>query len=111
MEHMKNDRFAPASRGRISALAAIAGKRLDQRGAYLGSLEVGMNRSLASPIRIDVRSRRPGGFVFFVEAVLAWQDRIRQRQQLALMDDRLLRDLGLTRADVAIESAKPFWRV
>lgn len=69
-----------------------------------------MNRTLASPIRIDVRSRRPGGLVAFVEAVLAWQDRARQRQLLARMDDRLLRDMGLTRTDIAIEAEKPFWR-
>jgi uncharacterized protein YjiS (DUF1127 family) len=69
-----------------------------------------MNRSLASPVRIDIRSRRAGGLVSFVEAVLSWQDRARQRRLLATMDDRLLRDVGVTRADIAIEAAKPFWR-
>ena len=70
-----------------------------------------MNRSVASAIRIDVRRGRPGGLAFFVETVLAWQDRIRQRRQLAGMDERLLSDIGVTRSDVAAETEKPFWRV
>jgi uncharacterized protein YjiS (DUF1127 family) len=41
---------------------------------------------------------------------LFWQDRWRQRQALAEMDDRMLRDVGLTRANVDTEASKPFWR-
>jgi uncharacterized protein YjiS (DUF1127 family) len=70
-----------------------------------------MNRTLASPLRIDARSRRPGGLVAFVETVLAWQERARERHTLAVMDDRLLRDMGITRAEVDTEIHKPFWRV
>jgi hypothetical protein len=36
--------------------------------------------------------------------------RRRQRQALAQLDERLLADLGLTRTQVAKETAKPFWR-
>lgn len=36
-------------------------------------------------------------------------ERARQRRLLAELDDRRLRDLGLSRADVAREAAKPFW--
>ena len=39
-----------------------------------------------------------------------WGERRRQRQHLARLDDRMLRDLGLSRADVQIEIDKPFWR-
>lgn len=39
-----------------------------------------------------------------------WYDRHRQRRDLAEIDDRLLRDLGLTREDVRRECAKSFWR-
>ena len=35
--------------------------------------------------------------------------RRRQRQALAQLDERLLADLGLTRTQVAKETAKPFW--
>ncbi len=40
----------------------------------------------------------------------AWRDRVRERHQLARLDDRALRDMGLSRCDVAGEIAKPFWR-
>jgi uncharacterized protein YjiS (DUF1127 family) len=44
-----------------------------------------------------------------IETALAWQARAAERAQLAAMDDRLLRDVGLSRADVMRESSKPFW--
>ncbi|MEX2202137.1 MAG: DUF1127 domain-containing protein [Dongiaceae bacterium] len=44
------------------------------------------------------------------DAVALWQERGRMRRGLALMDDRLLRDIGLTRDDVRLELRKPFWR-
>lgn len=39
-----------------------------------------------------------------------WRERARQRRVLAAMDDHLLKDIGLTRADVDHETGKPFWR-
>jgi uncharacterized protein YjiS (DUF1127 family) len=39
-----------------------------------------------------------------------WQRRLRDRRELTLMDDRSLRDLGLTRYDALYEASKPFWR-
>jgi uncharacterized protein YjiS (DUF1127 family) len=36
--------------------------------------------------------------------------RSRQRRALAELDDRLLRDIGITAYDVAQETQKPFWR-
>ena len=42
--------------------------------------------------------------------VFLWQDRMRQRHQLAEMDDYMLRDIGLSRADAERESRKHFWR-
>jgi uncharacterized protein YjiS (DUF1127 family) len=44
------------------------------------------------------------------EAVLTWAERAHQRRQLAELNDYMLRDIGLTRADVAGETRKPFWR-
>jgi len=37
--------------------------------------------------------------------------RRRQRAHLLRLDDHLLRDIGLTRADVLDEAARPFWDV
>ena len=39
-----------------------------------------------------------------------WQERARSRYLLQQLDDRMLRDVGLSRADVDRESAKYFWQ-
>jgi uncharacterized protein YjiS (DUF1127 family) len=44
------------------------------------------------------------------EGGLIWLERARQRRQLRELSDAMLRDIGLTRADVWAESEKPFWR-
>lgn len=54
---------------------------------------------------------RPGLLVQRVFAMLVdWNDRYRQRIHLAQMDDRMLRDMGLTRSEALGEHDKPFWR-
>jgi len=40
-----------------------------------------------------------------------WSRRLRDRRALAMMSDRSLRDIGLTRYDADWEARKPFWRV
>lgn len=45
-----------------------------------------------------------------VATLREWRRRARDRGQLARLDDRLLRDIGLTRADAEFLSNKPFWR-
>jgi uncharacterized protein YjiS (DUF1127 family) len=37
-------------------------------------------------------------------------DRSRQRDALSKLDDRLLRDIGVTRQQADAEAAKPFWK-
>ncbi len=46
-----------------------------------------------------------------LETLLVWQERDRQRRHLAALDDRLLSDIGISRAEAAREAAVPFWRV
>jgi uncharacterized protein YjiS (DUF1127 family) len=53
---------------------------------------------------------------FFVASVLkildglvTWQERARQRHALQSIDNRGLKDIGLSRADVDRECRKPFW--
>ncbi|WP_421706661.1 DUF1127 domain-containing protein [Algihabitans sp.] len=57
---------------------------------------------------------RQSGSAGLLETVIglfmAWQDRANQRYDLAELDDRLLRDVGLDRLEVDREVAKPFWR-
>ena len=38
-----------------------------------------------------------------------WLERSRQRRALAELDERLLRDIGVTSAQASREAAKPFW--
>ncbi|MFQ6021783.1 MAG: DUF1127 domain-containing protein [Acidiferrobacterales bacterium] len=45
------------------------------------------------------------------DVLAEWQERARQRRHLMELDDRLLGDIGLTRADVVREASKPFWEV
>jgi uncharacterized protein YjiS (DUF1127 family) len=45
-----------------------------------------------------------------MDTVLTWQQREFDRAALASMSDRVLKDVGLTRADIEREWRKPFWR-
>ena len=44
-----------------------------------------------------------------VDLVLTWHERARQRRHLRSLDNYMLRDIGLSRADVEGEAGKPFW--
>jgi uncharacterized protein YjiS (DUF1127 family) len=39
-----------------------------------------------------------------------WRRRMRDRARLAELDERMLRDIGITRTDAAFLINKPFWR-
>jgi uncharacterized protein YjiS (DUF1127 family) len=41
---------------------------------------------------------------------LAWRERARGRHLLLQLDDRMLRDVGLSRSDVDRECNKHFWQ-
>ena len=46
-----------------------------------------------------------------IRATLAmWRKRLAERALLARMDEREIRDLGISVADVVMEINKPFWR-
>lgn len=46
----------------------------------------------------------------FLALLVAWQRRERDRALLRGLTVHELRDLGLTRADVRVDTRKPFWR-
>jgi|SRR6516162_1761221 len=51
------------------------------------------------------------GFLSRVSVVLReWHRRKKGRLELARLDERMLRDIGLTRVDADCEINKPFWR-
>ena len=45
-----------------------------------------------------------------LDLALEWHERARSRRQLQGFSDRMLQDIGLTRAQVEVETDKPFWR-
>lgn len=45
-----------------------------------------------------------------IATMLEWEERRRQRHALSLLSDAMLKDIGLSRADVEVELSKPFWR-
>ena len=69
-------------------------------------------------MRIDLSARRPSGVMVAPGPALRglssllrlWWQRSRERRQLALLTDRDLHDLDLTRNDAQRGARKPFWR-
>ena len=43
------------------------------------------------------------------DTLMLWRERRRQRHAVSALSDHMLRDLGLSRADVSRESGKRFW--
>ena len=60
------------------------------------------------------QARYGGGLVDTLRAALAlirlWHRRAHERQQLARLDARMLRDIGVTPVEALRECDKPFWR-
>lgn len=61
-----------------------------------------------NPIRRDYHPLPP--LRRALSLIAQWIDRSRQRHVLAGLEDRMLRDIGITRVDAARECEKPFWR-
>ena len=64
--------------------------------------------------RIGAARRRPSFRELLRDAVAVlreWHRRRRTRAMLAEFDDRLLRDIGITRVEALSEIDKPFWRI
>lgn len=61
--------------------------------------------------RLGVQSSYRHVSTRFVDLVLDWHERARQRRALLSLDDRTLRDIGVSRGAAAAEAQKPFWRL
>lgn len=76
--------------------------RFDERGRIVEALA----HYAEAPAR-----RGPAGLVRAAfDTVLDWIERSAGRRRLASLDQRMLSDIGLSRADAVEESSKPFWR-
>ena len=75
--------------------------------------------SQRGPFGTHVGARRPTAASFgeilleaaarLVRTLLIWQEWAQQRHALAQLDARMLKDVGLSRAEVELELRKPFW--
>ena len=61
-------------------------------------------------ILVLVRDRIQMDMVVLANTCCTWAERADQRRVLGTLDERMLKDIGLTRADVVDETSKPFWR-
>ena len=63
-------------------------------------------------ISLHYSSQAPlaGGFTAFGQILATWRERARQRRELANLDHRTIRDLGISPTDILFEANKPFWR-
>jgi uncharacterized protein YjiS (DUF1127 family) len=57
-------------------------------------------------------SRRPRAFSlsYWVALAIWCRERRRQRKALLDLDDRMLADVGITKAQAVEEASKPFWK-
>jgi uncharacterized protein YjiS (DUF1127 family) len=73
-----------------------------------------MVRDFARPASLSLTFGRAvallaGGVVVGIEHVMTRAELSRSRRQLAQLDERLLRDIGLDRATARVEATKGFW--
>ncbi len=63
-------------------------------------------------ISLHFSSKAPlaGTYTAFGQILETWRRRNRERRELAQLDHRTLRDLGLTAGQAQFEANKPFWR-
>jgi uncharacterized protein YjiS (DUF1127 family) len=63
-------------------------------------------------ISLHFTSKAPlaGTYTAFGQILETWRRRNRERRELAQLDHRTLRDLGLTEGQAQFEANKPFWR-
>jgi uncharacterized protein YjiS (DUF1127 family) len=83
-------------------------RRIDMSNAHgyvLDRTAQGPDLTIQSLLGVLAQSAARG-----LDQLLEWQDRARQRHQLASLESHILKDLGLSRADVVRETDKPFWR-
>lgn len=70
-----------------------------------------MPRTLTSFMHLPPAALPRARFRFsdLADLVLTWVEVARQRRQLASLDNRMLSDIGFSRADVEREINRPFW--
>ena len=62
---------------------------------------------------LHYRSKAPlaGTFTAFNQILATWRRRTQERRELANLDHRAIRDIGLSPSEIQFEANKPFWRL
>jgi uncharacterized protein YjiS (DUF1127 family) len=67
--------------------------------------DIDISSSLYSMVqRVEAATKKIGG------NLSVWASRMEDRRQLAVMSDRMLADIGLSRVEVSVEVDKYFWQ-
>jgi uncharacterized protein YjiS (DUF1127 family) len=66
--------------------------------------------SITQRERVAWRRLPKAAWLRFIGVLREWRQRSRDRAQLALLDERMLRDIGVSRGAVLTEINKPFWK-
>lgn len=63
-------------------------------------------------ISLHYSSQAPlaGTYTAFGQILATWRRRAKERRELANLDHRTMRDLGISPTDIQFEANKPFWR-
>ncbi len=63
-------------------------------------------------ISLHYTSQAPlaGTYTAFGQILATWRRRAKERRELANLDHRTMRDLGISPTDIQFEANKPFWR-
>jgi uncharacterized protein YjiS (DUF1127 family) len=59
---------------------------------------------------VPARRRVPSNLCTLFDLLLLWLQRRREQRQLGALSDHMLKDIGVTRADIEVEVRKIFWR-
>ena len=76
----------------------------------VNSREGAFDRAAAMPSVDTLSARIINIFKGLAGLLVTWQQRVEYREHLLELDERLLRDIGLSRYDALKEAAKPFWK-
>lgn len=60
---------------------------------------------------LDTHPGRAGTVRNLVRRVVFWMELAESRRRLRQLDERMLRDIGVDRADAEREARRPFWEI
>jgi uncharacterized protein YjiS (DUF1127 family) len=73
-------------------------------------MKMSVETSLSTPATRIQLPDIAGSFAQLAALIATWRERHAWRCDLRRMDDHMLMDIGMARADAEAEIAKPFWR-